>query len=228
MVKLIDMSALALDAAPAAQELQIKVPGGGGPGDFGGGRGGGGGGGGRDDDARHYSLQRLGILLATVSIFSFFTALATIYVARSRNLFFWSPVSVPKTLWVSTVVLIVSSIWFESARRALVNRKLAAYRERLLATSILGLVFLACQCVAMYELARQGMYAQGNPHASLFYLFTAIHGAHLLVGLVAVNGLVLNGRRTWYREEAASGNVAFYWHFMSVIWIGLFATLLTL
>jgi cytochrome c oxidase subunit 3 len=221
------MSAPALDAAPAADQVELHVPGGGGPGDILG--GGGGGGGGRDDDGtRRYSLQRLGILLATVSIFSLFTALATIFVARSHNLFFWAPVTVPKTLWISTGVLIVSSLWFEMARRALARRDLAAYRERLLATSMLGLAFLACQCFSMYELAKQGVFAQGNPHASLFYFFTGIHGAHLLGGLVAVNWLVLHGRRTWYREEAASGNVAFYWHFMSVIWMALFGMLLVL
>jgi cytochrome c oxidase subunit 3 len=223
------MSALALDAAPAEEQVERQVPGGGGPGDSGGGRGDGGGGGGRDDDgARRYSLQRLGILLGTISIFSFFTSLAIIFVARSRNFLFWSPVTVPKTLWISTGLLIISSFSFESARRSLVRRELAIYRERLLATSMLGLAFLACQCFSMYELAQQGLFAQGNPHASLFYLFTGIHGAHLLGGLVAVNWLVLSGRRTWYREEAASGNVAFYWHFMSVVWLGLFGILLVL
>lgn len=223
------MSALALDAAAAPEQIEVQHTGGGGPGDSGGDRGGGGGGGGRDDDgARRYSLQRLGILLGTVSIFSFFTALAIIFVARSRNIFFWSPVAIPKTLWISTGLLIISSISLESARRALQRRQVTAYRERLLATSMLGLAFLACQCVSMYQLAQQGLFARGNPHASLFYLFTAIHGAHLLAGLVAVNWLVLNRRRTWYREEAASGNVAFYWHFMSIVWMGLFGVLLVL
>jgi cytochrome c oxidase subunit 3 len=223
------MPALALDAAPAEEQIERPIPGGGGPGDFGGGRGDGGGGGGRDDDgARRYSLQRLGILLATISIFSFFSALAIMFVARSRNAFFWSPIAVPKTLWVSTGLLIVSSIWFELARRALARRNLTAYRERLLVTSMLGLAFLGCQCFSMYGLAQQGLFARWNPHASLFYLFTGIHGAHLLGGLVAVNWLILNGRRTWRREEAASGNIAFYWHFMSVVWMALFGVLLVL
>jgi cytochrome c oxidase subunit III len=224
------MSALALDAAPAVEELELKVPGGGGPGDIGsdGGGGGGGGEGGDEDGSRRSALQRLGILLGTVSIFSFFTALSIIFIVRSRTLFHWTPVEVPKTLWLSTALLLASSGWLEMARRALARRNVTAYRERLLATSLLGLAFLACQCVSMYQLAGQGLFARGNPHAALFYFFTAIHGAHLLGGLIAVNWLVMHSRRTWVREAGVSGNIAFYWHFMSVIWLGLFGLLLAL
>jgi len=223
------MSALALDAAPAVEELELKVPGGGGPGDIDtGGGGGGGGGGGDEDGGRRSALQRLGVLLGTASIFSFFTALAFIFIFRSRTVFYWTPVEVPKTLWISTVLLLASSGWFEMARRALVKRNVTAYRERLLTTSLLGLAFLACQCASMYQLAGQGLFARGNPHAALFYFFTGIHGAHLLGGLIAVNWLVMHSRRTWVREAGVSGNIAFYWHFMSVIWLGLFGLLLAL
>ena len=77
------MSALALDAAPAVEELEIQVPGGGGPGDIDFGRGGGGEG---DDDAsRRDATLRLGIFLGSVSIFSFFTALAVIFDTSKRT-----------------------------------------------------------------------------------------------------------------------------------------------
>ncbi len=215
------MSALALDAAPAVEELEIQVPAGGGPGDFDFGRGGGGGG---DDDAsRRDATLRLGIFLGTVSIFSFFTALAVIFVFRSRTLSFWTPVEVPGTLWLSTALLLVSSGSFEMARR-----NASANRQWLLATSLLGMAFLGCQCTSMYELAGQGLFARGNPHASLFYCFTGIHGVHLLGGLIAVNWLLMRGQRGFSREASASGNVAFYWHFMSAIWLVLFGLLLAL
>ena len=223
------MSAMALDAAPAAEQLELAIPGGGGPGDIGPHDYGGGGGGGRDDDdARSAALYRLGIMLVIVAIFAFFSALAIVFIARSRTPVLWTPIAVPKLLWISTAVLLASSGWLEAARRALARRRAAAYRSRLLAAAVLGLAFLVCQFTSMFELARQGVYANGNPHATVFYLFTGIHGAHILGGLLALNWMVLHGRRSWRREQAVGSAVAAYWHFMDLVWLGLFGLLLAL
>jgi cytochrome c oxidase subunit 3 len=223
------MSALALDAAPAVDELELARPGGGGPGDDGPhDRGGGGGGGGRDDGGRNDALVRLGVILAITSVVTLFATLSMIYVARSRIHVLWLPIQVPKTLWLSTALLVASSAWLESARRALARRDVNAYRERVLATALLGFAFLGSQAASVFELARRGIYASGNPHASLFYVFTGIHAVHLLGGLLAINWLVLHGRRTWRREQTVSGTVALYWHAMDAVWVGLFAILLVL
>lgn len=168
------------------------------------------------------------MILAIASVVTLFTALSMIYVARSRVPFLWMPIRAPKTLWLSTALLVASSAWLESARRALAHRDANAYRERVLATALLGFAFLGSQAASVFELARRGLYASGNPHASLFYIFTGIHGAHLLGGLLAINWLVLHGRRTWARERAVSGTVALYWHAMDAVWLGLFAILLIL
>jgi cytochrome c oxidase subunit 3 len=79
---------------------------------------------------------------------------------------------------------------------------------------------------------RQGIYLASNPSSSFFYLFTAAHGLHLLGGLCALGYLLaqrnkfrgtLNGE---FRRIGAADAVSIYWHFMDVLWVGLFALLM--
>src|ERR1051326_2795120 len=60
---------------------------------------------------------RIGLLAACGSIFAFFTALVIAYYWRSHTPPYWEPVPLPKTLWISTAIILVSSVTFESARR---------------------------------------------------------------------------------------------------------------
>jgi cytochrome c oxidase subunit 3 len=88
----------------------------------------------------------------------------------------------------------------------------------------LGAGFLASQLTAWRSLIHQGAYLAQNPYSSFFYLFTGLHAIHLIGGLVALFVVVL-GRFT--RRELVDV-VAFYWHFLGLLWIALFAVLLLL
>lgn len=217
---------VALETAPV--EVELKLPGGGGPGDPGSGDRGGGGGGGGDDDSGRVKLYQLGLTLALVSITSIFVAVTLLYWARSRVPLFWEPINPPPALWLSTGILMLSSLMIEWARRALNHGRWFVYRRRLLLTSFLGLSFIAAQLLALSELVRQGYYLRSNPHASVFYVFTGLHGLHLLGGMVVLNYLLLRRGRNWSQHRMVSSLVAIYWHFMGLIWIGLFAVLMTL
>ena len=132
----------------------------------------------------------------------------------------------PHALWASTAILGLSSWILELAREALRERHWFAYRRRLLLTVYLGLAFIACQGAALWQLIRQGMYLQGNPHAAVFYVFTGAHGFHLACGMVGLNYLLFRRGRDWSQHRALSGSLAIYWHFMGVLWLGLFLLLL--
>lgn len=168
-------------------------------------------------------LYRVGLLAVCISIFIFFLSLVIAYYWRSIRPPFWEPVKLPGTLWISTAIILASSVTFEIARRVF-RRGLWRLASRLLiVTACLGAAFLAAQLTAWRELMRQGVFMSQNPHSSFFYIFTGLHAAHLVGGLVAM-AIVLLGKSK--RRELVDV-VAYYWHFLGVLWIMLFIVLRT-
>jgi len=167
-------------------------------------------------------LYRVGLIATCLSILAFFTALVLAYYWRSKRPPFWDPIPLPKTLWVSTALILASSMTFEAARRLFRRGKWRVASRLLLATASLGAGFLASQLTAWRELVRHGAYLAQNPHSSFFYLFTGLHAAHLIGGLIALL-IVVMGRSK--RRELVDV-VAYYWHFLGILWIALFAVLL--
>jgi cytochrome c oxidase subunit 3 len=93
----------------------------------------------------------------------------------------------------------------------------------LLVTACLGVAFLMSQISAWRALVDRGAYLAQNPYSSFFYLFTGLHAAHLIGGLVALGFVVL--RRNSRRELVDVA--AYYWHFLGVLWLALFVVLST-
>ena len=160
-----------------------------------------------------------------------FTALISSYIVRSASGNDWVPIAMPKVLWLSTSLILISSVTMEISRRSLKALNDAGYGRWLIVTVVLGLGFLGSQLMAWRQLVRQGVYIATNPHSSFFYLFTAAHGVHLLGGLVALSFLML---RTTRKRDTAEGELrrvgaadaaTIYWHFMDGLWIGLFLLL---
>jgi cytochrome c oxidase subunit 3 len=137
----------------------------------------------------------------------------------------------PRLLWLSTALIVLSSFAFEIARRTLKSGNRGAYQRFLLLTVLLGLGFLVTQWLAWRQLVGLGIYVGTNPHSSFFYVLTGAHGLHLLGGVLALDYLLL---RSWRRgnevhgvakRQAIVNAVALYWHFMGGLWIYLFLLL---
>jgi cytochrome c oxidase subunit 3 len=174
------------------------------------------------------SLYKLGLGLALISITALFVAVALVYYTRSQIPRYWIPIRPPRALWLSTGILLLSSLMIEWARRALGEHRWFVYRRRLLLTAFLGFAFMAAQLLALTELVRGGYYVRSNPHASVFYVFTGLHAAHLSGGMMVLVYLMLRRGRNWFRHRAISDLAAIYWHFMGILWVALFALLLLL
>src|SRR5579862_4059819 len=168
-------------------------------------------------------LYRVGLASTCLSIFAFFTALVIAYYWRSRTPPFWDRIVLPPTLWVSTWLILASSATFETARQVFRRGRWRLASHLLLVTASLGAAFLASQLTAWRQLVLQGAYLARNPHSTFFYLFTGLHAAHLVGGLVALFIVVLGRSK---RRELVDV-VAFYWHFLGLLWIALYAVLLS-
>jgi len=139
----------------------------------------------------------------------------------------WRPVPWPRLLWLNTGLLALSSLALHLAREAARRGEVAAVGFGLQAAGVAAMMFLAGQVLAWRELAAAGYRPATNPADAFFYLITAVHGLHVLGGLVALGRTGL-GLRRGPGIEALRVRVelcATYWHFLLAVWIVLFGLL---
>ena len=166
------------------------------------------------------------IQLALAGIVMFFMALTSSFLVRKGLGDDWVSFALPRVLWANTLVLLASSGAIQFARARLRSGDTEGFRRWWAITTALGALFLAGQFAAWRQLAAQGVFLATNPSSSFFYLLTALHGLHLLGGIVA---LLYVTYRPWQRsritQSTAADLVSIYWHFMDGLWIFLFALL---
>lgn len=150
----------------------------------------------------------------------------------------WRSMSLPPILWLNTVILLLSSATLEMARRSLLGRRLVlreisttSLQERdfpwLAVTLVLGFMFLAGQAIAWNTLQAQGVYMASNPSSSFFYLLTGAHAIHLVGGVIAllVAALTTASSKSLDRKRLVVDVTSWYWHFMALLWVYIFALL---
>ena len=180
----------------------------------------------KDETAERFSPKpyRLTLWIALAAIFMMFAAMIASYIMLSSG-DKWPTVAMPRMLWLSTGLIIISSLTFEAARRSLKRGSNSRYNRWLLLTLVLGLGFLASQLLAWRQLVAQGVYLSSNNHSSFFYLLTGAHGLHLVVGILALGYLLMrttrrqNAVNAEMKRQASANVVSLYWHFMDGLWI---------
>ena len=185
----------------------------------GGGRSGGGGhsGPGRPEDGGSGRRASLGIKLLLAPLLMFFLSIVSAFLVRRGIAPGWGSFALPTIVWANTAVLVASSFTAQRARRP------GSEALFLTITFALGLVFLGGQIAAWRTLLAGGTDLGATPYGSFFYLLTGAHAAHLLGGLAALGaalGWPRAGRLAPRRENVVSASVV-YWHFLTVVWLGL-------
>lgn len=188
---------------------------------------------------------RLGLLVALTPVLMLFVSFTSAYVVRqgmptldprtNQLVRDWIPVKLPALLLVNTMVLLVSSVGMELARR---QTKLAAVAATakpagrisasaegkapwLAMTIVLGLLFLYGQWMAWKLLGASGFYVATTPSSSFVYLLTGAHAVHLMGGVLA---LLVAGMFTLLHRSVATRSIVvdvagWYWHFMAALWV---------
>jgi cytochrome c oxidase subunit 3 len=195
---------------------------------------------------------RLALFFVMAPIAMFFVIIAAAAITRRSTVTLdeqtnsyvrnWIPVQLPLTLlMVNTVLLLASSLTAELARRQIARQAalspvrsipgVSLGKEReipwLGLTVMLGGTFLSGQWIAWRELARRGFYLSTSASSSFVYLLTVAHAVHLLGGMV----VLLYAAALWvFRRPIDARRVvvdvtALYWHFMFVLWAGIFVFL---
>ena len=125
---------------------------------------------------------------------------------------------------VSAFVLLMSSVTMVLALAAIQRGDQRGLRIWLIATALLGTLFVSGQAFEFTEFNREGLSLSSNLFGTTFFVLTGFHGAHVTVGVLILLSLLvmaLRGRLT----QAQSLNVelaGLYWHFVDVVWIAIF------
>jgi cytochrome c oxidase subunit III len=178
----------------------------------------------------------LWVFLAVVSsLFGLFASAYTMRMGGHGGLASWQALDEPSVLWINTLVLVLASGAMQVARNRMDADDFRGGRSYFLAAGVLTLVFLAGQLIAWQQARAGGNVGPGSPAYSFFVLLTSVHGLHLLGGL-----WVLARTATRIFRSVDSSNVVArgrlrlsvqlcttYWHWLLLIWLGVFALLLS-
>jgi len=169
--------------------------------------------------------------LLLVVLMTFGGLIGAYVVIATNNVAEWRPFDLPVQVWISTAIIIFSSVVYHFAQRAIYANDHTRTQRFLIATTVFGAAFISSQILAWMALVGRGLYMSGNPYAGFFYILTGIHAAHILGGIIALGAIYLrtkneteHGPELEYRRNLARA-VGWYWHFMGVIWIILFVLL---
>ena len=166
------------------------------------------------------------IVIAIVSIVMFFMAMASAFIYTRANSNRWVPLHLPWIIWFNTAFLLLSSGAMEFARRRLALADVARFRKLWAVATTLGVLFLMGQLVAWRQFVLAGFYVSTNQASSFFYIFTGLHGLHLLGGICALLYVSFRKFEKAKVSRAVAAEVAsYYWHFMDGLWIFLLALL---
>ncbi len=188
-------------------------------------------------------MVAVGTIIWLSSELMFFAALfAAYFTIRSVSPELWAEstadLNVPFAS-ANTTILVLSSLTCQlgvfAAERGQVGRTGSVFnikgwglREWFILTYVMGAIFIGGQALEYAELVHEGLTLSSDAYGSMFYLTTGFHGLHVTGGLLAF--LLVLGRtyiaRKFTHEQAVSAIVvSYYWHFVDVVWIGLFATI---
>lgn len=176
--------------------------------------------------------------VAMGSISMMFAGLTSAYVVKQAE-GNWRTYHLPIIFWISTAIIILSSITIILGLRAFKKREIPKYKKLITATLLLGLIFGALQFIGFYQLYSQpqqiiydgelqnrfaAVTIPGNPSESFLFVIAGLHLLHILGGIVALAVVFFRAFRKSVKIYNATGLeiVASYWHFVDVLWIYLF------
>ncbi|MFT3979068.1 MAG: heme-copper oxidase subunit III [Ferruginibacter sp.] len=138
-----------------------------------------------------------------------------------RNQAGWTGFEIPTLFWVSTVVMLLSSVTMVLAIKAFRERNIRRHRSLFIITLLLGVVFVALQVLGFRQLYAQGLPLQKNVAYSFLYVIVGLHALHVVGGLIALLVMNIKGYSSKTKQYSAVPIevMGIYWHFVDVLWI---------
>ena len=142
----------------------------------------------------------------------------------------WRQMPEPLLLWFNTLVLLISSAVFINVQIASKKNQFEKIKNQMIIIGVMAFIFLCGQLMVWQQLVSLGYYVATNPANAYFYVFTTLHGLHLIGGLFY---WYLTINKVWFPQEVAVVKTkhtvelcAIYWHFLLAVWVVLFGLML--
>lgn len=184
----------------------------------------------KEEIFRTHRAQKFALWLSMIGMFMLFASLSSAFIVYTASgVDKGIKTILPSAFIYSTIVIVLSSVTIHFANKAVKKEEFAKQKTFLLATIVLGVLFFVLQLHAWSVLIDRGIYfINTNASQSFVYIFTGMHLAHIIGGLlVLIRCLIGVSRkipyiRNLYRMELA----VIFWHFLDIIWIYLYVFLL--
>ena len=178
------------------------------------------------------NMVSVGVIVWLASELMFFAGLFGIYfTVRAQTDGEWPPAPTELNVTyalVFTIILVASSFTCQFGVFAAERGDVFALRRWYLFSFLLGLIFVLGQANEYRNLVtHEETTLASSPYGTVFYLTTGFHGLHVIGGLVAFLLLVWRTKISKFTPAQATSAivVSYYWHFVDIVWIGLFATI---
>ena len=177
-------------------------------------------------------MVSVGVIVWLASELMFFAGLFGIYfTVRAQTDGEWPPAPTELDITYAaffTTILILSSVTCQFGVFAAEKGDVFALRRWYLLTFFMGLVFVLGQANEYYTLVtHHETTLSSSPYGTVFFLTTGFHGLHVIGGLIAFLLLIGKTKISKFTPAQATSAivVSYYWHFVDVVWIGLFLTI---
>ncbi len=179
------------------------------------------------------SYPILGMLLFITSEVMFFAGLFAAYFASRAAISPWPPAEFEHTLeplgivFPATIMLVISSFTCQIGVNAIRRDDRTGFVRAIGVTLVLGIVFLLIQVYDYSLLYSHGLTLGSGPYGTTYYTLTGFHGAHVFGGVLMLGVILYRGMAGQFsaRHHDAVEGTSLYWHFVDVVWIGLYLTL---
>ncbi len=166
------------------------------------------------------------LYFALVALSMSFAGLTSAYII-SRKREDWVTFELPKIFYLSTLLIVLSSVVFYFARKEMQKENRAKTNYLLIASMLLGIAFIYFQYQGYLDLTKAGLFFTGkdsNVSSSLFDIVAFAHAVHVIVGLLVILVLLINNYRGKYTAANHLGIQLgeIFWHFLGGLWVFLF------
>jgi cytochrome c oxidase subunit 3 len=171
--------------------------------------------------------QKFAMWLFIISVVMIFVSLTSAYVVK-KGAGNWQYIEMPSMFQITSFIIVLSSISMHYAYLAAKKNNIEHIRIGVVITGLLAVGFIYGQLIGWQQLVDQGAFFVGNPAGSFIYVFTGLHIAHLVGGIVFLSIVLVSAFRYQIHSKrlARIEMCTTYWHFLGGLWLYLYLFLI--